>query len=225
MSDYTLSYWPIPFRGHILRFLMAEAGARWEETGYEATAAIRATAPNDQSYPAFAPPVLDDHATGRQLCQMPAIAMYLAGRHGLLHNPEETLRLLCDASDILFEITRYHGALMWDAKSWSAFTAERLPRWMAVHEQMVPEDRFLFGATSPSAADLVLAALWHTMINQLPPLREMLNTHAPRLEAHVDRIASRPRIAKLVQDWADCDPVYCGGQIEASLLAVLGLGR
>ena len=35
MTDYTLYYWPIPFRGHFLRYILAHVGASWDEPGFE----------------------------------------------------------------------------------------------------------------------------------------------------------------------------------------------
>ena len=137
MTDYTLYYWPIPFRGHFIRYVLAFAEARWDEPGTDALTSLKSRAPQDQPYPFMAPPLLVDHEAGRSLSQMPAILMYLGRCHELLVDPDRDLRLICDASDILFEITRYHGTAMWDADSWAAFSTTRLPRWMQLHEMLV----------------------------------------------------------------------------------------
>lgn len=222
MPDYSLTYWPIPFRGHFIRFPLAAAGASWDETGFDTTAAAKSAPLADQPVPFMAPPLLLDHSTGTALSQMPAIVMYLGRRHGLSTDPDLELRLLCDASDILFEITRTHGAQMWDRPSWAEFRTDRLPRWMQIHEALIdaPAAGFVSG-DAPMLADLTLAALWHTMIDRLPPLRADLTAHAPRLTALVDRVAATPAIAALLATWATRDPVYCAGQIEASLLDML----
>ena len=110
MTDYTLYYWPIPFRGHFIRYILAHVGARWDEPSFKTVAAVKNAPVSQQPYPFLAPPMLHDHATGKRLSQMPAIAMYLGRKHKLIGDPDETLRLLCDASDILLEITRSHGA-------------------------------------------------------------------------------------------------------------------
>jgi glutathione S-transferase len=220
MTDYTLHYWPIPFRGHFVRFALAQAGVSWDEAMVD---------PAGADYPFVAQPLLTDHATGRQLSQTPAILMYLGRTHGLIAEPDETLRLICDAMDVLYEITRYHGAQMWDRPAWDAFTGDRLPRWMQVHERIVvaggvrADAGFLFGADTPTLADLTLAALWHTMVDKLPGLRPLLQHNAPTVEALVDRIAARPEIATIRADWPDMR--YCGGQIEASLREMLEDGR
>ncbi|QEW22617.1 hypothetical protein LA6_004849 [Marinibacterium anthonyi] len=216
MPDYTLYYWPIPFRGHFIRFTLARAGAIWDEAGTDGTVTAMTAPVGGQPCPFMAPPLLHDHANDRWLPQMPAIVMHLARRHGLSSDPDLELRLLCDANDVLFEITRYHGAMMWDRDSWQTFRDDRLPRWMQIHEAM------LFAETEdPTLADIILTALWHTMIDRLPPLRPLLTRHAPKLEARVDHVAATPAIAGVLRDWADREPRYCAGQIEASLLEML----
>lgn len=225
--SYTLLYWPIPFRGHVPRFILAQAGAEWDEPGFDAVLAAKTARPEDQPTPFIGPPVLIDHDSGRALSQMPAICMYLGLQHGLSHDPDLELRLLCDASDILLEITCHHGATMWTRDTWTAFRGDRLPRWMQGHEWLVTETGvtvsggFVSGAGTPGLADLVLAALWHTMADRLPPLRPLLHDTAPVLGALADRVASLPALMRLRDDWADCADVYCAGQIEASLLEML----
>lgn len=221
---YKLYYWPIPFRGHPIRFILAQAGAEWQEHGFAETAALKNMAVAEKPYPFLAPPVLHDPDSDTWLSQMPAIAMYLGRKHGLISDPDQTLRLVCDASDILLEITRNHGAKMWDAGSWADFREDRLPLWMQVHEAMAAgAEAYLFGRDTPGVADLVLAGLWHTMVDRLPPLRADLHTHAPTVEAIAYRAADLPAIRDLRAIWADSDPHYCAGQIEDSLLSVLGL--
>jgi glutathione S-transferase len=220
MVDYTLYYWPIPFRGHFIRYVLAEAGAEWHEPGYEAVAGLKDLPVAEQPYPFLAPPLLHDPVAGNYLSQMPAIVMYLGRKHGLSRDADLELRLLCDADDILFEITRNHGAQMWDAPSWAEFTNARLPRWMQLHERLFQGSPSLGGA-APGLGDLVLGALWHTMTDRLPGLRGLLRADAPGVEAHVWALAERPAIAAMLGAWRDGPMRYCAGQIEASLLAML----
>ncbi|WP_300532430.1 hypothetical protein [uncultured Mameliella sp.] len=225
--SYTLLYWPIPFRGHVPRFILSQAGAEWDEPGFDAVLAAKTAPPEEQPTPFIGPPVLIDHDTGRALSQMPAICMYLGRKHGLSHDPDMDLRLLCDASDILLEITCHHGATMWTRDSWTSFRDDRLPRWMRGHERLVTETGvsgsggYMSGAETPGLSDLALAALWHTMVDRLPPLRPLLHDTAPVLAALVNRVAGLPALLRLRDDWADCADVYCAGQIEASLLEML----
>lgn len=220
MANYTLHYWPIPFRGHFVRYTLALAGASWDEVTID---------PATGDYPFMAQPLLTDHradhGTGLELSQTPAILMYLGRKHGLIAEPDQTLRLICDTMDVLYEITRYHGAQMWDRASWDDFTSARLPRWMAIHERFVMdgggtvETGHTFGTDTPTLADIALTALWHTMVDKLPGLRPLLHANAPTLEGLVDRIAARPEIARVRAEWDA--PHYCGGQIEASLREML----
>jgi len=219
MTEYTLYYWPIPFRGHFIRYILAHVGARWEEPSFDTVVAAKNAPVSQQPYPFLAPPMIHDHATGKRLSQMPAIAMYLGRKHKLIGDPDESLRLLCDASDILLEITRSHGAQMWDRAAWDDFTETRLPRWMRLHERVASQIKL--SATTPNLCCLTLAALWHTMIDKLPRLRPLLHANAPGVEALTDKIAARAEIAAMLETWQGDGPRYCGGQIEASLLEML----
>ncbi len=222
MTDYTLYYWPVPFRGQLIRYILAHIEARWDEPSFDTIVAVKNAPVSQQPYPFLAPPMLHDHATGKRLSQMPAIAMYLGRKHKLIGDPDETLRLLCDSNDILFEITRGHGAQMWDRASWATFTDERLPRWMRLHERVATE--LALTVRTPNLCCLTLAALWHTMIDALPGLRPLLHDNAPGVEALVDRIAARKAIAAMLDEWRDDGPAYCGGQIEASIREMLDEG-
>lgn len=228
MADaYALYYWPIPFRGHFIRFILAHAGATWTEPDFRAMAAFKDQPVADKPYPFLAPPVLHDLTTGRWLAQMPAIVMSLGRKYGLSRDADQELRLISDASDILFEITRYHGASMWDRASWNVFASTRLPLWMQLHEKFATDNGvtvgagYLFAADTPGLGDLILAALWHTMVDRLPKLRPLLHATAPAIEGLGDRIAARPEIAALLQSWAGSPERYCAGEIEKSLLEML----
>jgi glutathione S-transferase len=219
MPDYALYYWSIPFRGHFVRYLLAQVGAEWQEPGVDALVGLKQAAPAEQPYPFMAPPLLHDLGADRWLSQMPAIVTYLGRKHGLPGDPDEALRLVCDASDILLEITRHHGEQMWDRPAWDAFTGARLPRWMELHEALAAGRRF--DAENPGVAELTLAALWHTMVDRLPGLRPLLVAHAPTVAALADAVAALPRIAAMRAGWDGPGAGYCGGRIEASLRAML----
>ena len=219
MSDYALYYWPVPFRGHFVRYVLARAGARWDEPSAGALLALKDAAAQDQPYPFMAPPLLHDLGRDRWLSQMPAIVTYLARKHDLPGDPDEGLRLVADACDILLEITRHHGEQLWYRAAWQDFTTARLPRWMQIHEALVR--RGGFDADNPGLAELALAALWHTMVVSLPPLRPLLSTHAPTVEALADHVAALPPIAAMLAEWQGKGETYCGGQIEASIRAML----
>ena len=48
MSDFTLYYWPVPFRGEFVRALLAHAGATVDEPGSDAVSAMMEMDPRDQ---------------------------------------------------------------------------------------------------------------------------------------------------------------------------------
>lgn len=231
MTDYRLYYWPIQFRGQFVRAVLAFADASWEEAGFDEIRAQRALPPREQLVPHMGPPVLTDIHAEASIAQMPAILFYLGERHGLF--PEELVRkALChkvigDASDVLYEMTRQHGAQMWTAEAWSAFRP-RLARWMGIFEEtghrfgLTADAGFLLGTEAPGLADLVAATLWGTMTDKLPPLRPVLDANAPGIAGLCDRMAAIPALADLRRDSdARFGDAWCGGQIEASLRAVI----
>ena len=231
MTDYTLYYWPAPFRGQFVRAVLSYAGCSWEEAEFDATSAQRALEPSAQLIPHMGPPVLTDHRRGVHLSQMPAILAYLGDKYGLMTD-DPVLKAMChkvaaDANDVLYEMTRYNGAQFWTDTDWKAFRP-RLQRWMEIFEEtgrrngLTAQSGFVLGTGSPSLADLVIATLWGTMTARMAPLRPMLNTHAPAIAGLSDRIMAIPSQAEL-RERSDAlyGDVWCGGQIEASLRAVL----
>ena len=231
MPDVTLYYWPAPFRGEFVRAVLTHAGAAWDEADPEAIVELMRTAPADQPVPFVGPPVLHDHEADIWLAQMPAILAYLGDKHGLI--PDDlgraalTHKVVADASDVLYEMTRSHGAQLWDRAAWDAYRP-RLARWMAVFEAqgrahgLSADSGTLLGTDEPGLADLTAAVLWGVMTAKLPQLRPLLDGEAPVLAGLVDRIAARPEQAALRrQSDARFGDIWCGGDIEASLRAVL----
>lgn len=231
MTDYTLYYWPIPFRGEFVRAVLAHAGARWTEADMTVMVGQKELDPADQRVPHMGPPVLTDHAADVTLSQMPAILGYLGRNHGLM--PEDALgqaltdKVVADANDVLYEITRYNGAQMWTPESWAEFLP-RLERWMAIFEEvgrrhgLTAEAGYLLGGTAPGVADLTAHILWGTMTAKLPALRPLLQARAPAIAGLSDRIAALPEQAALrARSDAAYGEEWCSGQIEASLRAVV----
>lgn len=233
MTDYTLYYWPIPFRGQFVRSVLAHVGADWQEAGIEDLVAQKDDVPANQLCPHMGPPVLTDHAAGCSLAQMPAILTYLGRKHGLTGDDPLgealTAKVAADANDVLCEITLYNGAQMWTREAWDAFLP-RLRRWMSIFEEtgrrhgMTAEAGCLLGTDVPGIADLTTHALWGTMTAKLPPLRSMLDETAPAVAGLSDRIAARPEQAELrARSDTEYGDGWCGGQIEASIRAMLGI--
>jgi len=234
MPDYTLYYWPVPFRGQFVRSVLAHIGATWQEAGVEAISALKDAAPADQPVPHMGPPVLTDHTGNLSLAQMPAILTYLGGRHGLIADDpvQQALiaKIVADANDVLYEMTLYNGAQMWTKERWRAFRP-RLGRWMEIfeatgrHHGMTAQAGYLLGTDAPGIADLTVHCLWGTMTAKLPPLRPVLDATAPGIAGLCDRIAARPEQAELrARSDAQYGDAWCSGQIEASLRDVLRSG-
>jgi glutathione S-transferase len=231
MSDYTLYYWPLPFRGQFVRSVLSHVGASWAEADIEALLVIKDAAPSEQPVPHMGPPVLTDHAADLTLAQTPAILGYLGRKYELIPNDPAraalTAKLIADASDVLNEMTLHHGAQMWTQGRWDAFRP-RLGRWMAIFEAhgrrhgLTIEAGHVLGTEAPGLADLVVHVLWGVMTAKLVALRPLLDTAAPAIAALSDRIGRLPE-QKALRERSDEEygDEWCSGQIEASLRAVL----
>lgn len=231
MTDYTLYYWPLPFRGEFIRSVLAHAGASWDEPGIGDLILLKDADPADQLVPHMGPPVLTDHKAGISLAQTQAILTYLGAKYDLIPaDPERaalTAKIIADANDVLCEMTLHNGAQMWTAKRWQTYRP-RLARWMAIFEELgrrqglTEKQGYVLGTNEPSLADLTVYILWGVMTAKLPALRPMLETNAPAIAALSDRIAGMPVQAELRRKSDDAyGGEWCSGQIEASLRAVL----
>ncbi|MFP4359590.1 MAG: glutathione S-transferase [Alphaproteobacteria bacterium] len=231
MTDYTLYYWPLPFRGQFVRAVLDHVHADWREAGTAATHRLMTTAPDAQMVPHMGPPVLTDHALGLSLAQMPAILAHLGTKHGLTPATPalaaQTTKLVADAGDVLDEMTRHNGAQLWTPLDWQAYRP-RLARWMEIFEAtgrrhgLRPEAGHLLGTGEPGLADLAAHVLWGTMTAKFQALRSLLDATAPAIAGLCDRLAARPEQAALrARSDAAYGEQWCGGQIEASLRAVL----
>lgn len=231
MTEYTLYYWPLPFRGQFVRSVLAHVGAAWTEAEMADLIALKDAAPTRQLVPHMGPPVLTDHAADLSLAQTPAILWYLGAKYQLVpKDPARaalTAKIVADASDVLNEMTLHHGAQMWTRERWDSYRP-RLGRWMAIFEEhgrrhgLTIEAGHVLGTDAPGLADLAVHILWGVMTAKLPTLRPLLDTAAPAIAALSDRIARLPEQEALQ---ARSDEAYgdewCSGQIEASLRAVL----
>jgi glutathione S-transferase len=231
LPDYTLYYWPLPFRGEFVRAALVHVHATWHEAGMSSNE-LMDSAPAEQLVPHMGPPVLTDHTTGFSLSQMPAILSYLGAKHhGLIpDNPALaalTAKLVADANDVLYEMTRHNGAQMWTKKAWRAYQP-RLGRWMEIFEEtgrrrgLTANSGFILGTETPGLADLTAHILWGTMTAKFPSLRPMLDATAPAIAGLSDRIGELPEQAELrTRSDAEYGDEWCSGQIEASLRTVL----
>ena len=231
MPDYSLYYWPIPFRGQFVRATLAYAGATWDDRGVDETAEVKNRPVAEQPVPHMAPPLLVDHAAGVAIAQMPAILWYLGLKHRLLPgNPllaALAQKIIADTNDVLDEVTRNGGQRMWNEADWDGYRP-RLRRWMEIFEEtgrrhgLTPDSGHILGSKNPGLADLVAATLWFTMTEKLPKLRPMLDAAAPAIAGLSDRVAALPPIATMRSETdAAYGATWCGGQIETSLREVL----
>ncbi len=231
MSDFVLHYWSVPFRGQFVRAVLAQAGVSWSEAGDEAVEALMGGAVTDMPVPFMGPPMLIDRSAGVAIAQMPAILLYLGETLDLLPATPDlralTLKIVCDANDVIDEITLDGGRQMWTEKRWRAFVP-RLTKWMSLWEEtgrrhgLEADSGFLLGGDVPGVADVVTATLWSTLTERFEAVDALLSEHAPLTAALSRRIADLPPLARLAdQARKDYGDAYCGGKIEASLREVL----
>lgn len=224
---YQLYYWPIAFRGCFVSYPFAYRGVPLlVEDDIEQIQALMGQAPRDQAIPFVGPPALRDLDSGRTLSQVPAIVLHIAGELGLL--PEDPfdvamcMKVLMDCNDLLMEICRYNGSMMWEREEWIVFRAQRLPRWLAVFEESLK--RGYLGQARVTFADLGTYALFGNMMRCLPELQPDVMTHATGIHALCRDIGAVPTLAEYVEkELALYGPVYCGGQIEESIRTMLAL--
>lgn len=233
MSDYTLYYWSVPFRGQFVRAVLAHAGKRWTEGGDAAISKLMGGPVSDMPVPFMGPPLLVDHEADVAIAQMPAIILYLGETLDLLPATPAlralTLKIVNDANDVIDELTLDGGRQMWTQERWRDFVP-RLEKWMSFWEGtgrrhgLTAEAGFLLGGEAPGVADVVTATLWSTMADRFPQIATILEAAAPMTAALTRRVSALPPLAKLAakarEDYGDA---YCGGQIEVSLRKVLNV--
>ena len=194
---FRLQYWPLPFRGCFVSYLFAYRDVPFLETSdFEENLALKSLPPGEQAVPYMGPPVLHDLEYDRSLSQMPAIVLYVARKLGLApgdpFDEAMAMKILMDCNDVLMEICRYNGSIMWEPGTWRVFRDERLPRWLQLFEESL--ERGLLGTEPLSFADIGVYALFGNMTRCLPELDADLLKGAPGIHALCQRIGSRPPI-------------------------------
>jgi len=231
MADYELYYWQIPFRGQFVRAILAWAGQRWIEHDDAAVAQATQADVRKQAIPFKGPPMIVDSRNGFALAEMPAIACWLGERHGLLPAGVDaralTLKVVCDANDVIDELTLDGGRQMWSPARWHDYQ-ERLERWMAIWEEtgrrhgLTARSGHLLGEPAVGVADLVTATLWGTLAERFPAIGELLDAKAPAVAGLVRRLMAEPALANLAQvSREQFGDGYCGGDIEKSMRRVI----
>lgn len=231
MPDYELYYWSAPFRGQFVRVVLAHAGKSWTEAGDAKISDLMGGAVKAMPVPFMGPPMLVDTKAKVAIAQTPAIILYLGETLDLLPTTPElralTLKIVCDANDVIDELTNDGGRAMWTDKRWTEFVP-RLKKWMSFWEEtgsrhgLKADSGFLLGGESPGIADVVTATLWSTMTERFEAIGAILDETAPMTAALVRRVADLPPLRALAdkarEDYGD---TWSGGQIEASLRKVL----
>ncbi len=232
MTDYELYYWPVPFRGQFVRALLAFAGKTWTEGDPSEIAELMDGPVKKMAVPFMGPPLLIDTKADFAIAEMPAVILYLAETLDLMPATPAlramTLKIVCDANDVIDELTRDGGRDQWTEKRWQEFVP-RLTKWMSLWEEtgrrhgLTAKAGFILGGETPGVADVITGTLWSTMTDRLPKIEALLKHTAPRTAALTRRIAALPALARLAaktrEEYGDA---YCGGQIEKSLRRVLG---
>lgn len=231
MTDYRLYYWSAPFRGEFVRAVLAHAGRSWIEASDDRIGALMEGPVAAAPVPFMGPPVLVEAGTDLALSQTPAILLYLGETLGLLPATAAgralALKVVCDANDLIDDLTLDGGRLMWTERRWRDYQP-RLEKWMGLWEEtglrhaLTPEAGWLLGGAAPDVADIVTATLWSTLADRLPPIGELLERVAPRTAGLSRRLAATPALAaQAARSREAYGEVWCGGRIEASLRRVL----
>ena len=163
---------------------------------------------------------------------MPAIVLYLGETLELMPATPAlralTMKIVCDANDVIDEMTLQGGMQMWTDKRWEEFLP-RLKKWMSFWEEtgrrtgLKDNSGFLLGGERPGIADIVTATLWSTMIDRFKKIGTIFRRTAPMTASLTERIAAEPSLARLAaQAREDYGDAWCGGKIEKSLRKVLG---
>ena len=222
---FQLFYWPLPFRGCFVSYLFAYRDVPLlEETSFEEIKALISRHPSQQDIPFMGPPALRDRESGQTLSQMPAIVLHVSHHLGFM--PEDpfdvamSMKVLMDCNDVLMEICRYNGSMMWERQQWNRFRSQRLPRWLQIFEESLARDAV--GRNPLSFADIGVFALFGNMTRCLPELEPDLSTHAPGIHALCQRIGAQPSLAQYIaEEERKYGKLYCGGQIERSIREML----
>ncbi|MDZ4110418.1 MAG: glutathione S-transferase [Brevundimonas sp.] len=235
MTDYTLYYWPLPFRGEFVRAALAFAGKTWVEPDSPEISRLMKGPVREMPVPFMGPPVLVDAVNRVALSQMPAILSYLGETLNLSPDTPAaramTLKVVNDANDVIDELTLDGGRQMWTTQRWAEFEP-RLRKWLSLWEEtgrrhgLKRTSGFLLGGAEPGMADIVTATLWNTMGDRFHALDEIIRDAAPMTAALSRRVGALPPLAALAErSRSNYGESWSGGKIEASLRKVLDARR
>jgi len=210
---YELYYWPsILGRGEFVRLALEDAGAEYIDVGRESGARriIQFMEDAELATPPFAPPFL---STGKLLiAQVANILLYLGARHDLAPGDEAgrlwVHQLQLTIADWVVEIHDTHHplgpSLYYEEQKEEArkragdFLAARLSKFLGYFERVLERNtgngRWLAGKGC-SYADLSLFQVVYGLRYAFPRRMHALMGDYPRIEAVVEAVTDRPRIA------------------------------
>jgi glutathione S-transferase len=210
---YELYYWPsIPGRGEFVRLALEDAGTEYIDVGRESGARRIAQFMEDAELatPPFAPPFLK--AGKLLIAQVANILFYLGARHDLAPGDEAgslwVHQLQLTLADWVVEIHDTHHplgpSLYYEEQKEEArkrtgdFLASRLPKFLGYFERVlernVDNGRWLAGKGC-TYADLSLFQVINGLRYAFPRRMHSLMADYPRIEAVVEAVTDRPRIA------------------------------
>jgi len=224
MRRYELFYWPtLQGRGEFVRLVLEDLGLPYVDVAREADdgdALIEAALAGELAPYAFAVPVL--RAGALVLSQTVAITRFLGERHGLAPADDAGRHVACAVAltiaDLVAETHDTHHPISVEdvyetqraaaAKRARVFREARMPRFLAYLEGLLggasraaalgrdrPSDgRFLVG-DRVTYADLAAFQVVEGLAYAFPKRFAALAPTIPKLRAHRDRIAARPRLA------------------------------
>lgn len=205
MPSPTLLYFPARGRAELIRLILAEAGAEFDEHHVGHGTPPAGGRPTDVAVlraagvlPFGAVPVWEEPG-GFRLAQSLAIANHLARRHGLRgRTPEEEARcdeLMGAVEDVRAELRKIYVAAPPERAALRAQLREKvLPRWLDDLERLLAPRLQATGFAAGGSLTVADLALWYLLEtirdNELAPLQGY-----PALSAFFERISARPRIA------------------------------
>ena len=231
MSNYTLFYHPIAFRGNFVRCLLEYNDIQYEQRPLSDLNEIRSCDMKDSKLLSMAPPFLLDKELDLFLGQSAALVTHLARKHDMMPNSLAKIavgeKILHDCNDVMMEITCQCGQSMWTKEKWDTFVESRFVKWLqifentAIREGLQPDSGFFLGESSASFVDTSVFASWGQIMHSFPILIPIIRKHAPCMVKLCDRLGENPGLKRLWNRQVDLP--YCGGLIEKSMHEVIPL--
>jgi glutathione S-transferase len=210
---YRLYYWSgIPGRGEFVRLALEDAGADYVDVAKQRNGdalMMKFMQKRGLAHPPFAPPFLE--AGDLVIGQTAAILLYLGDHCGLA--PQDaaqrlwTHQIQLTIADLVTEAHDAHhplGAHLYyeeqkpeALRRAKAFREERIPKFLGWLEEILARNPAGSGhlvGTDASYADLSLFQAVEGLRYAFPKALARALKEAPRVAAHAERVASRPRI-------------------------------